>query len=78
MEGIKLHFTNDALSEIARQALTYHTGARALRSVLENFMLDIMFSLPDKKGIDTCTITKKVITSKAPPRFTRKRKKRAQ
>ena len=78
MEGMKLYFTKDALSAIARKALTYHTGARALRSVMENFMLDIMFSLPDKKDIDTCTITKRVITSNAPPKYSKKRKKRAQ
>jgi len=78
MEGLKLHFTDDALTEIVHRALSYNTGARALRSVMEAFMLDIMFSLPDKKNIDTCTITKKVITNGSEPRYTEKRRHKAQ
>lgn len=78
MEGLQLHFTDKALHEIACRALAYNTGARALRSVMETFMLDIMFSLPDKKNIDSCMITKKVITGEAPPQYTKKKKREAQ
>ena len=50
MEGVKLEFTEESLSEIAKTAKEKGTGARALRSVMENFMLDFMFDLPDYKG----------------------------
>ena len=50
MEGVKLSFTDDALSEIARRAIERKTGARGLRSILEGILLDTMFDLP---GMDT-------------------------
>ncbi|MBN2619577.1 ATP-dependent Clp protease ATP-binding subunit ClpX [candidate division WOR-3 bacterium] len=78
MEGIQLQFTNEALTEIVRLALTYNTGARALRSVMERFMLDIMFSLPDRKDINACTVTREVITGGAPPLYRKKSRRRAQ
>lgn len=78
MEGIELNFTDDALTEIVRAALTYNTGARALRSVMERFMLDIMFSLPDRKDVDACTVTREVITCRAVPHYRKKSKRHAQ
>jgi ATP-dependent Clp protease ATP-binding subunit ClpX len=78
MEGVTLEFTEDTLEEIAGRALKYNTGARALRSIIENFMLDIMFNLPNLKGIDKCIITKDVVTKNAHPRYVKHRKKRAQ
>lgn len=78
MEGVKLEFTDDALDGIATRALKYNTGARALRSIMENFMLDIMFNLPNLKGVDKCIISKGVITRTSNPIYIKRRKKRAQ
>ncbi len=78
MEGVKLEFTEEALEEIATKALKYNTGARALRSIMENFMLDIMFNLPNLRGIDKCILSKDVITKNSNPIYVKRRKKRAQ
>ncbi len=78
MEGVKLEFTKDALNEIANRAMAYNTGARALRSIMENYMLDIMFHLPDLSGIEKCIITKDVFTKNAKPKYIRIKKRRAQ
>lgn len=77
MEGIKLEFTDDSLEEIVHQAMKYNTGARALRSIIENHMLDIMFNLPSLVGIERCIISKDVITKGAPPLYVESKKKQA-
>ena len=61
MDDVNLEFETDALKEIAAKAIQRKTGARGLRSILEDIMLDIMFELPDFKG-DTITITKDMVT----------------
>jgi len=78
MEGVSLEFTDDALEEIAVQALKYNTGARALRSIMETHMLDIMFHLPSLKGIAKCIITRRVLQKKEKPVYVVKKKRRAQ
>jgi ATP-dependent Clp protease ATP-binding subunit ClpX len=78
MEGVTLELTDDALDEIAVQALKYKTGARGLRTVMEDRMLDIMFHLPNRKGISKCTITREVIRKQSEPIYIEKKKKRAQ
>jgi ATP-dependent Clp protease ATP-binding subunit ClpX len=78
MEGIKLEFTPEALQEIVDQAWVYDTGARALRSIIENHMLDIMFNLPNLTHVECCIINRDVVTSGRPPEFVERRKKRAQ
>jgi ATP-dependent Clp protease ATP-binding subunit ClpX len=80
LEGIKLDFEDTALSAIAGQAIKRNTGARGLRSVLEDKMLDLMFDLPAKKDVKGCTITQDFITSGAEPQISRtaSRKKRKQ
>ncbi len=78
MEGVTLEFTDDALDEVSSQATKYNTGARALRSIMENHMLDIMFHLPEKKGIDRCVITRDVLRRKAEPEYVRRTRKKAQ
>lgn len=77
MEGIKLEFTDDASEEIVTQAMKYNTGARALRAIMENHLLDIMFNLPNLTGIQRCIISKDVITKGAAPRYIEVPKKRA-
>lgn len=62
-DRVKLLFDQDALQEIAKKAIDFGTGARALRSVMETFMLDIMFNLSDYAG-HTVTVTKDVVQGK--------------
>ncbi|HMS33755.1 MAG TPA: ATP-dependent Clp protease ATP-binding subunit ClpX [Ignavibacteria bacterium] len=67
MEGVDLEFTEDALDAIVEKAMSRKTGARALRSILENIMLEIMYKIPSKENISNCIITKEVITDKKEP-----------
>jgi len=67
MENVELEFEEGALKAIVKKALERKTGARGLRSILENAMLDIMFTLPSMKNIERCVITKDTIEKKAPP-----------
>lgn len=69
MEGVELEFDPFALDVIVKKAIERKTGARALRSIVENFMLDIMYELPNKKDIDKCIITKDVVEQNADPIF---------
>ncbi|MEO0089201.1 MAG: ATP-dependent Clp protease ATP-binding subunit ClpX [candidate division WOR-3 bacterium] len=76
MEGVKLTFTPEALEMVAECALKKKTGARALRSILEKTMLDIMFNLPNMKNINECVITPEVILGKEKPIFIENQYKR--
>jgi len=67
MEGVDLEFTDDALEAVVDLALERKTGARALRSILENIMLDIMYKIPSKESITNCIITREVISEKKEP-----------
>ena len=67
LEGVHLEFTPQALKEIVKEAKTRKTGARALRSILENTMLKIMYEIPSMDNIDTCIITDEVIRKKRKP-----------
>ncbi|HQP62544.1 MAG TPA: ATP-dependent Clp protease ATP-binding subunit ClpX [Candidatus Cloacimonas sp.] len=69
MDGVQLEFTEPALKEIARTAIKQKTGARGLRSIMEKFMLKIMFSIPDRTDIEKCIITPEVITNSQEPRY---------
>ena len=75
LEGVELSFTPDALREVAKTALARKSGARGLRSVLENAMLDVMYSVPYLDDIETCTITKEVIQGQDDVKLTFKQKK---
>ena len=75
LEGVELCFTDDALNQIAKIALSRKSGARGLRSVLENAMLDIMYSVPFLDDVETCTITKEVIDGSGEAVLTYKQKK---
>ena len=67
LEGIRLDFEEDALEAVAAQALKRNTGARGLRSVLEDKMLDLMYDLPSRKDVKACTITSDFILAGAEP-----------
>lgn len=78
MEGVALTFKDDALKAVVEIAQKRGTGARALRSVMEEAMLDVMFQLPNIQGVKECIITKDVITKKKEPIYKIKEiKKRA-
>ena len=78
IENIDLEFHKDALIEIVKRAMNYKSGARALRSVMELTMLDLMFNLPEffDSGVHKITITKEFVTSGKDP-ILQKRRKRA-
>lgn len=69
MDGVELSFEEAALKEIARIAILQKTGARGLRSIMEKFMLKIMFDIPDRKDIEACIITPKVVDQSEEPVF---------
>jgi ATP-dependent Clp protease ATP-binding subunit ClpX len=80
MEGVRLEFTDEALLAIVRIAQKRQTGARGLRAVIEDAMLNTMYDLPTKRDVEACTITAEVITQGEAPIVTlrdRTRKKEA-
>jgi ATP-dependent Clp protease ATP-binding subunit ClpX len=66
-DSIELEFREDALWEIADKALARETGARGLRSIIENALLDVMFELPSRKDVSKCVITKETISKGLKP-----------
>ena len=70
LDEVKLEFTDDALTAIARKAMEKDTGARALRAIIEDFMLDIMYEIPKDDNIGQVTITADYINHKGGPLIT--------
>ncbi len=68
-ENVELIFKDDALEAIAKEAIKRKTGARGLRSIIENMMNAIMFELPSKENVKTCIITKEVIQNNEEPNY---------
>jgi ATP-dependent Clp protease ATP-binding subunit ClpX len=66
-ENVKLRFTDDALEAIAEQALARKIGTRGLRMIIEELMLDVMYTVPGQKKIRECVITREVVESKEKP-----------
>src|ERR671936_361004 len=66
-DSIELVFTEDALWEISDRALERETGARGLRSIIENALLDVMFELPSRRDVSKCVITKETIQKNLKP-----------
>jgi ATP-dependent Clp protease ATP-binding subunit ClpX len=77
MEGVELEFDKFALDAIVEKAMIKKTGARALRSIVEEFMLDIMYELPNRKDVEKCIITKDVLEKGKEPIFIKSEKKSA-
>jgi ATP-dependent Clp protease ATP-binding subunit ClpX len=67
IENIKLTFTDDALVEIAHHAIARRSGARGLRAILEDVMLDVMYETPSKKDVRECIITAEVVRKQKEP-----------
>ena len=66
-EDVKLRFTDGALTAIARQAVKRKTGARGLRAILEEIMLDVMYEIPSEKGIVECIVNEETVVKKERP-----------
>jgi ATP-dependent Clp protease ATP-binding subunit ClpX len=67
LQGVDLKFTEGAITAVAREALKRKSGARGLRSILENSMLDIMFEIPSLNNVRECIISEEVVMSKEAP-----------
>jgi ATP-dependent Clp protease ATP-binding subunit ClpX len=67
MEDVKLTYTEDALVATAKKAIERKTGARGLRSIMENILLDTMFDLPTMDGVDEVMIDKDVVEGRKDP-----------
>lgn len=73
MNGVKLKVTRDALQALAEEAVRRGTGARALRSLFEKMMLDVMFDIPSRDDVEMVTINRQVVTGERPPSIRKKR-----
>ena len=67
MDGVKLEVKEDALKEIAKLAVSQNTGARGLRSIIEDSLMDLMYKVPDQKNLYKVVINKDVIAKKSDP-----------
>ena len=77
MEKVKLSFTKEALRAVAKEALRRHSGARGLRAIMEDSMLEIMYDVPFREGVKECRITDGVILKKEPPQVTFEKEKKS-
>ena len=69
LEGVVLEFNDMALKEIVKIAIEKKSGARALRSVMEDYLMDLMYKLPDMEGVERVVITREAIKDKKDPQF---------
>ena len=67
LEGVKLNFRPDALKAIAEEAARRNSGARGLRAILEEVMLDVMYEIPSLSGVKECVVTREVVEHRARP-----------
>jgi len=67
LEGVELIFTKESLEAIAKTSILRNTGARGLRSIIEDLMLDVMYELPEKKNLIKCIVDEKVVQKEYPP-----------
>ncbi len=74
-QGVELKFSKSALEAVVQKAINRKTGARGLRSIIEESLLDIMYEIPSHKNIKECTITDKVIEDNGTPLLIREKKK---
>jgi len=74
MDGVSLEFEDEAIDAIARKAFKQKTGARGLRAIIEEIMLDVMYKVPNEKDLSKCIITKEVVDARANAKFIKKSK----
>jgi ATP-dependent Clp protease ATP-binding subunit ClpX len=67
MDGVKLKFAKGALAAIAKKALSRESGARGLRAIMEEAMLDVMYDVPSKQGIKEVVVNEEAILQGDPP-----------
>ena len=67
MDGINIEFKQDSLKEMARLAVEQNTGARGLRSIIEDTLMELMFNSPDYKDLEKIIINKDVVMNKSEP-----------
>lgn len=67
LEGVELEFRADALKAVAQRALERKTGARGLRSILENVLLDTMYDIPSQEGVSKVVVDESVIQGASKP-----------
>jgi ATP-dependent Clp protease ATP-binding subunit ClpX len=65
MDNVQLDFKQDALRAIAQEAYRRKTGARALRGIVEELMLDVMYELPSRKDVTLCTVTREMVEKRS-------------
>ena len=65
MDNVELEFEPEAIRAIAKEAYNRKTGARALRSIIEEIMLDVMYELPSREDVTTCTITREMVENRS-------------
>ena len=69
IDNVKIEFEDDAISAIAELALEQNTGARGLRSIMEGFMMNIMYSVPSRDDIESIVITRDTVINKSEPKY---------
>ncbi len=77
MEGVDLEFEEGALTAVVEKAMARGTGARALRSIIENVMLDVMYQLPSRRNVSKCIITRDTIVKSKEPVYLYEERKSA-
>jgi ATP-dependent Clp protease ATP-binding subunit ClpX len=75
LEGVELEFEPEALKVVVDRGIERGTGARALRSILEETMLDIMYHLPSRQNVSKCIISREVMLKKKEPTYIHKDRK---
>ncbi|MBE7036749.1 MAG: ATP-dependent Clp protease ATP-binding subunit ClpX, partial [Ruminococcaceae bacterium] len=78
LDGVKLEMKPEAIRAVAQKALERKTGARGLRSIMEESLLDIMYALPSEENVSKCVITEDCVLKKAKPELIYKQKKAEQ
>lgn len=72
LDHVDLKFDDEAVKEIAKKTISRKTGARGLRSIMEETMMDLMFTIPSDDSIQSCTITREAVEGIAKPLIARK------
>ena len=67
LDGVTLEFKDSALTSIATEAIHRNTGARGLRAIVEELMLNVMYDLPSRNDVTKCVITQEVVMKKEEP-----------
>ena len=76
-DGVELEFTDDALEAVSEQSMLRGTGARGLRAILEEVLLNVMYDLPSREDVGKCVITREVVLEKVNPTLVPRTKERA-